>query len=72
MAFGHLLLPYAPGRGPGFRAAFFLAIAMLGAMRGARDATVRGVIGRARVVRAAAGAVGSVLLAWIAYIVVHG
>jgi len=72
MALGHLLLPYAPGRSPLVRVGFYLAIALLGALRGMRDATVRGVVGRARTLRGAGGAVVAALLAWIAYIVVHG
>lgn len=72
MALGHLLLPYSPGRGPLVRVAFYLAMALLGALRGLRDATVRGVPGRARLVRGIGAAIAAVVLAWLAYIVVHG
>ncbi len=72
MALGHLVLPYSPGRGAPVRVAFYVAMAVLGAMRGLRDATVRGLGGRARTVRGAGGALAAVALAWIAYIVVHG
>ena len=72
MALGHLALPYAPGRGPSARIAFYAAMALLGGLRGLRDATIRGVIGRARMVRGVGAALAAVLLAWVAYIVVHG
>lgn len=72
MALGHLTLPYSPGRAPLVRVGFYLAMALLGGMRGLRDATVRGVAGRARLVRGAGAAIVAVALAWVAYIVVHG
>ena len=72
MALGHVLLPYSPPREPLVIAGFYGAMALLGAMRGRRDATLRGVVGRARSVRAALGAAAAVVLALVAYIVVHG
>lgn len=72
MTLGHVLLPYCPGRQVVLLSTFYLAMALLGAMRGLRDATVCGVRGRDRNARAAVGAIAAVLLAWVAHFVIHG
>ncbi len=72
MTLGHLVMPYSPGRGVGIQIGFYAVMLALGALRGARDATVQGVGGRARLNRAALWGVGSALLALAGYVAVHG
>lgn len=72
MALGHLVLPYSPGRGIGIQLGFYAVMVALGALRGARDATVQGIAGRARLERAVGWGVASVGLALAGYVAVHG
>lgn len=73
MLLGHVVFPYSPGRGPFVRLAFYLAVGVIGAARGLRDATLTRVAApRARARRAVAFAAASALLAWLAYQVMHG
>lgn len=72
MLIGHVVLPYAPGRGPLVRLGFYAAVAAIGGARGLRDATLQRAAPRARWWRAAAFAAGALVLAWLGYLVVHG
>lgn len=72
MLLGHVVFPYSAGRGPLVRLTFYLAVGVIGAARGLRDATLRHDAPRARIWRAVAFAAASVALAWLAYEVVHG
>lgn len=72
MTLGHLVMPYSEGRGVAIQLGFYAAMLAVGALRGARDATVAGVRGSPRLTRAATWGAGSVALALAGYVAVHG
>ncbi len=78
MAAGHLLRPHVPGVSPARGAAFYALMLAVGALRGWREARVAAewAPAGARVprpaVRTGVYAVGAVLLALVAYRLVHG
>ena len=73
LAAGHLLSPFSAGAGAGRRVALAATMLALGALRGWRDAAVRGVRApRAVALTALAFALGALALAAAGYVVVHG